>query len=126
MKTTRSITIAIVAFCAMFMYSSDTKQNAISQLEKFNKELYLKSSGYTEIDWKKAELRFLEINDKLTEHSEEYTEAENTYISKLQLECEAYFTKNEIGSFWNDLIDGFTEGVDAVLNAVETEEDVEL
>lgn len=126
MKTTRFITIAIVAIFAMFMYSCDTKQNAISQLEKFNKELYLKSGGYTEVDWKKAELRFLEINDKLTAHTEEYTEAENTYIKKMQLECEAYFTKNEIGGFWNDLIDGFKEGVDAVLKAVETEDDVEL
>ena len=126
MKTTKFMTIAIVSICAVFMYSCDTKQNAISQLEKFSKELYLKSSSYTELDWKKAELRFQEINDKLTAHSAEYTEAENTYITKMRLECKAYFTKNELGGFWNELIEGFKDGVDEVLNAVETKDDVEL
>lgn len=126
MKTTKILSIAIVAICAMLMCSCDTKQNAISQLEKFSKELYLESSNYTEADWQKAEVRFQQINDKITKHSPEYTEAEKKYIAKTQLECKAYFAKNELGSFWNELREGIQEGIDEILGTKETDVDTEL
>lgn len=126
MKTTKILSIAIVAICAMLMCSCDTKQNAISQLEKFSKELYLESANYTEADWQKAEVRFQQINDKITKHSPEYTEAEKKYIAKTQLECKAYFAKNELGSFWNELREGIQEGIDEILGTKETDVDTEL
>lgn len=126
MKTTKFMTIAIIAICAMLMCSCDTKQNAISQLEKFSKELYLESANYTEADWQKAEVRFQQINDKITKHSPEYTEAEKKYIAKTQLECKAYFAKNELGSFWNELREGIQEGIDEILGTKETDVDTEL
>lgn len=126
MKTTKIITIAVIAICAMLVCSCDTKQNAISQLEKFSKELYLESANYTEADWQKAEMRFQEINDKLTKHSIEYTESEKRYIKKIQLECKAYFAKNELGSFWDELREGIQEGIDEILGTQETDVDSEL
>ena len=126
MKTTKIITIAVIAICAMLVCSCDTKQNAISQLEKFSKELYLESANYTEADWQKAEMRFQEINHKLTNHSIEYTESEKRYIKKTQLECKAYFAKNELGSFWDELREGIQEGIDEILGTQETDVDSEL
>ena len=126
MKTTKIITIAVIAICAMLVCSCDSKQNAISQLEKFSKELYWESANYTEADWQKAEMRFQEINDKLTKHSIEYTESEKRYIKKTQLECKAYFAKNELGSFWDELREGIQEGIDEILGTQETDVDSEL
>jgi hypothetical protein len=108
------------------MTACDTKERAISQLEKFSKELYLESANYTEADWQKAEVRFQQINDKITKHSPEYTEAEKKYIAKTQLECKAYFAKNELGSFWNELREGIQEGIDEILGTKETDVDTEL
>ena len=62
------------------MCSCDTKQHAISQLEKLSKELYLESGNYTEADWQKAKVRFQEIETKIAKHSTEYTEDEKKYI----------------------------------------------
>ena len=65
------------------MCSCDTKQHAISQLEKLSKELYLESGNYTETDWQKAKVRFQEIETKIAKHSTEYTEDEKKYIKTL-------------------------------------------
>lgn len=126
MKTTKFMTIAIVAICAVLMCSCDTKQNAILQLEKFSKELYLESANYTEADWQKAEVRFQQINDKITKHSPEYTEAEKKYIAKTQLECKAYFAKNELGSFWNELREGIEEGLENILGPSKNDSETEM
>ena len=126
MKTTKFIGLVLLLVCTMCMTACDTKERAIAQLEQLSKELYLESSNYTEADWQKAEVRFQQINDKITKHSPEYTEAEKKYIAKTQLECKAYFAKNELGSFWNELREGIQEGIDEILGTKETDVDTEL
>ena len=65
MKTTNFFLLVFIIICITLMCSCDTKQHAISQLEKLSKELYLESGNYTEADWQKAKVRFQEIETKI-------------------------------------------------------------
>jgi hypothetical protein len=96
MKTTKIITIAVIAICAMLVCSCDTKQQAISELEQLSKELYLESNNYTDADWQDAKVKYEQIKINLEKHAAEYTGDEKKYIKKTQLECEAYFAGNGV------------------------------
>ena len=108
------------------MCSCDTKQHAISQLEKLSKELYLESGNYTEAEWQKAKVRFQEIETKIAKHSTEYTEDEKKYIKKTQLECQAYFGKKEIKGLWNELREGIEEGLENILGPSKNDSETEM
>lgn len=126
MKTTNFFSLVFIIICITLMCSCDTKQHAISQLEKLSKELYLESGNYTEADWQKAKVRFQEIETKIAKHSTEYTEDEKKYIKKTQLECQAYFGKKEIKGLWNELREGIEEGLENILGPSKNDSETEM
>ena len=100
----RIFTSLFILFCITSLFTScDKKQMVINELENFTKELYLESSSYTELDWENAKVRYQAMHNDIVAYAKEFTEDEKKYISKLQSECYAYFTKNSAEDWWKQL-----------------------
>ena len=100
---TKILFAATIVSIALSLLSCDSKQTSISQLEKFNQELYLHSMDYTPEQWANAEKKFEKISANIAKYEDEMTFEEKVYVTKMQTECNVHLGKNKAMELWKDV-----------------------
>lgn len=80
------LTVFVAAVC-----SCSSKQDPIDDLQDLATELKDNFEDYSEEDWKEAQNKFVEIENKLSEY--EYSDEELKEIGKLKAKCGITFTR---------------------------------
>ncbi len=97
MKTSKFLSIVIVAICAMLMCSCNNKMYVKSQLEKIHSELSLMNPKFTtDEEFEKVEKQLFEVGKRLEVIKVKCTETEYEYIEDLYNECKSILRKNKI------------------------------
>ena len=92
----KKITFLILLVTCTLLSSCNRKQDAVSSLRNFSKELTVSSFDYSDQDWENASERFERICEKLDRRK--YSSAQSEEIEKLKARCAKILTERNIAN----------------------------